>query len=80
MPPDDLTDLLQAAGPARGSLAALVDDTTRLQVTALLAYKENLAGGLMSPRFVRVRPDMTADEAIGYVRLQSHRVETVYYL
>jgi magnesium transporter len=80
LPPDDVADLLQAAGTSRGMLASLLDDATRLQVTALLAYKEDLAGGLMSPRFVRVRPDMTADEAIGYVRLQSHVVETVYYL
>ena len=34
----------------------------------------------MSPRFIRVRPEMTADEAIAYVRLQSQNVETVYYL
>ena len=80
LPPDDLADLLQAAGSARPALALLLDDATRLQVTALMAYKEDLAGGLMSPRFVRVRPEMTADEAITYVRLQSSLVETVYYL
>jgi magnesium transporter len=72
--------LLQAAGSSREVLASRLDDATRLQVTALLAYKEDLAGGLMSPRFVRVRPEMTADEAITYVRLQSQVVETVYYL
>ena len=80
LPPDDLTDLLQAAGSSREALASRLDDATRLQVTALLAYKEDLAGGVMSPRFVRVRPDMTADEAITFVRLQSQVVETVYYL
>ena len=80
LPPDDLTDLLQAAGSSREVLASRLDDATSLQVTALLAYKEDLAGGVMSPRFVRVRPEMTADEAITYVRLQSQVVETVYYL
>jgi hypothetical protein len=39
LPPDDLTDLLQAAGGSREILAAQLDDATRLQVTALLAYK-----------------------------------------
>jgi magnesium transporter len=80
LPPDDLADLLQAAGSSRSALASLLDDATRLQVAALLAYKEDLAGGLMSPRFIRVRPEMTVDEAITYVRLQSQGVETVYYL
>jgi magnesium transporter len=80
LPPDDLADLLQAAGSSRSSLASLLDEATRLQVAALLAYKEDLAGGLMSPRFIRVRPELTADEAIAYVRLQSQSVETVYYL
>jgi magnesium transporter len=80
LPPDDLADLLQTAGNSRPALVSLLDDATRLQVTALLAYKEDLAGGLMSPRFVRVRPEMTADEAITYVRLQSQVVETLYYL
>ena len=47
--------------------------------TALLAYKEDEAGGLMSPRFARLRPDMTVDEAISYLRRQADQVETIYY-
>jgi magnesium transporter len=35
----------------------------------------------MSPRFARVRPDMTADEAISYLHKQAReRVETIYYV
>jgi len=45
----------------------------------LLAYKEDAAGGLMNPRFARVRPDMTADEAISYLRRQSSEIENFYY-
>jgi magnesium transporter len=33
-------------------------------VAALLAFKEDQAGGLMSLRFVRLRPEITVDEAI----------------
>ena len=34
----------------------------------------------MNPRFARVRPEMTADEAIGYLKRQSRRqVEIIYY-
>jgi len=34
---------------------------------------------LMNPRFARLRPDMTADEAISYLRRQAGQVETIYY-
>ena len=69
LPPDDAADLLQLAPEEdRASLAAQLDDVTRREVNALLAYKEDAAGGLMNPRFARVRPDMTIDEAISYLR------------
>lgn len=72
LPPDDVADLIQEADPEeRGDLLALLDETTRREVTALLAYEEDEAGGLMSPRFIRVRPDMTVDEAIAYLRRQA---------
>src|SRR6185503_6189325 len=51
------------------------------EVTALLAYSEDNAGGLMNPRYVRVRPDMTVDEAISYVRKQMRELtRTIYYV
>src|SRR5690606_27234797 len=58
----------------------LLDQTTQKEVSALLAYKEDEAGGLMSPRFARVRPDMTVEEAISYLRRQSRHLETIYYV
>src|SRR5581483_7358734 len=43
-------------------------------------YAEDRAGGLMSPRYARVRPDMTVDEAITYLRRQAREnLETIYY-
>lgn len=80
LPPDDVADLVQASPmEERESLVALLDDASRTEVRALLAYAEDDAGGLMSPRFARLRPDMTVDEAISYLRLQARRMETVYY-
>ena len=70
--PDDAADVVQAAPEdERDGLLALLDDSARKEVTALLAYAEDQAGGLMSPRFARVRPDMTADEAISYLHKQA---------
>jgi magnesium transporter len=58
-----------------------LDPITRREVSALLAYEEDEAGGLMSPRFARVRPEMTVDEAIAYLRRQARRrLETIYYV
>lgn len=80
--PDDAADLVQAAPEAvRESLVGLLDEPTRKEVTALLAYAEDDAGGLMNPRFARVRPNQSVDEAISYLRKQTRdRVETMYYV
>ena len=80
--PDDAADLLQTLPEGqRGGYLALLDEGARKEVVALLAYAEDDAGGLMSPRFVRVRPDMSVDEAIAYLRRQAReRVETIYYV
>jgi magnesium transporter len=79
--PDDAADLIQAASPsARDHLLALLDDPTRHEVLGLLAYAEDLAGGLMNTRFARLRPEMTVDEAMAYLRKQGRQqVETIYY-
>ena len=82
LPPDDVADVIQESDPERrGTLLALLDPTGRREVVALLAYAEDEAGGLMNPRYARLRPDMSVDEAISYVRRQTRdRVETIYYL
>ncbi len=79
--PDDAADLLQEAqAEQRETLIALLEDSTRREVRALLAYEEDDAGGLMSPRFARVRPDVTVEEAILYLRRQADKhLETIYY-
>jgi len=70
--PDDAADLIQAArADDRSGLIELLDEPTRADVTALLAYAEDEAGGLMNPRFPRVRPNMSIEEAIRYLRLQA---------
>jgi magnesium transporter len=70
--PDDLVDLMQEVEPQeREELIAALDGFAQREVHALLAYAEDDAGGLMSPRYTRVRPDMNADEAISYLRRQA---------
>jgi len=79
--PDDAADVIQEA-PAddRAGLLALMDEPTRKEVQALLAYEEDEAGGLMNTRYARLRPYQSADEAISYLRRQAKTtLETIYY-
>jgi magnesium transporter len=81
--PDDTADLIQELDPdseLRSESLALLDHQTRLEVLALLAYAEDKAGGLMNSRFARLRPDISVEEAIRYLRVQiREQVETIYY-
>jgi len=78
--PDDAADLIQES-PRREheNLMNLMDENTRKDVTALLDYRGDVAGGLMDPRFARLRPEESIDEAITYLRQQLSQVEIIYY-
>ncbi|MEP6653030.1 MAG: magnesium transporter [Myxococcales bacterium] len=78
--PDDAADVVQhASDEERPLLLALLDEPTREEVNALLAYAEDRAGGLMSPRYARVRADVAVNEAVSYLRRQARaQVETIY--
>lgn len=86
--PDDAADLIQVAvaddkknsETIKDDMLALLDPQTKREVMALLAYAEDNAGGIMSSRFIRLRPYMSVDEAISYIRIQAKtQVETIYY-
>jgi magnesium transporter len=79
--PDDAADLMQQVPPEqRPALIALLDEVTQKDVAALLAFAEDDAGGLMDPRYARLRPDMSVDEAITYLRRAARdRPGLLYY-
>ena len=77
--PDDAADVIQDSKEKRQYLLDLMDDKTMNEVRALLAFREDSAGGLMNPRFARLRPDASIDEAISYLRQQLGHVETIHY-
>lgn len=80
--PDDAADVIQEASPEeREGLLALLEEATRREVKGLLVYAEDEAGGLMNPRYSRLRADMTVDEAISYLRKDARaREKMVYYV
>lgn len=78
--PDDAADVAQQVEQReRVGLLNLLDDPTRKEVNALLTFKEDQAGGRMTPRFARVRADVPVDEAIVYLRRQVGQLPIVDY-
>lgn len=84
MPPEDATDVVGELHPdeAVALLAAMEPDDAG-EVRALLAYPPDTAGGVMSPGFVAVAPDLSADGAIAALRRlaeETDDVSSVYVL
>jgi magnesium transporter len=67
---DDLADLVQELPHyiTREILASL-DTQNRRRLEAVLSYPEDTAGGLMNPDTVTVRPEVTLDVVMRYLRL-----------
>ena len=81
LPPDDAADLMQSTDPGvRSALLSALDPQSRSEIAALMAFAADRAGGLMSPRFARLRPDVTVAVALHYLRRQVRQnPETIYY-
>lgn len=81
LPLDDAADFIQKMPlEARQEVLNLLDEGSRREVLGLLAYAEDEAGGLMNPRYIRLRPDMSVEEAIRYLRAQARTpIEVIYY-
>lgn len=82
LPADEVADLIQAMpDDSRLVLLELIEPAMRSEVEALLTYREDVAGGKMNPRYARVPPGMTAQQALAYLRLQAaEQVPLISYL
>lgn len=69
MDPDDVVDLLQQL-PERvlPEVLQAMDDQNRQRVEEMLHYGEDTAGGLMNTDVIRVRPDLSLDVVLRYLR------------
>ena len=78
---DDAADFIQRLPvDVRQDFLTLLDEVSRQEVIGLMAYAEDEAGGVMNPRYIRLRPDMSVEEAIRYMRAQARtHVEAIYY-
>ncbi|MAL97982.1 magnesium transporter [Hydrocarboniclastica marina] len=67
--PDDLADLLQQLPEAViQEVLETMDEQDRQRVEAVLAYPEDTAGGLMNTDTVTVRPDLSIEVILRYLR------------
>jgi CBS domain-containing protein/sporulation protein YlmC with PRC-barrel domain len=81
MAPDEAADLLAELPEERSEdLLGLMGKDEADDVRKLLAYPEDAAGGLMTTDVVTVRPDLTAEETMVFLRRTAQEAETIYYL
>lgn len=71
----DLVDDMPASVVKR--ILRQADPDMRRMINELLKYPEDTAGSIMTPEFVRLRPDMTVDQAIKSIRRTGLEKETI---
>ncbi|MFM2153421.1 MAG: magnesium transporter [Pseudomonadota bacterium] len=81
MPPDDRTRLLEElpAAVVQRALQTLHPDELRI-ARRLLGYPEGSAGRVMTPEYVALPALMTCAQALGEIRKQARRAETVAFV
>lgn len=81
MEPDEAADLLAELPPARSRrLVALMDKEEADDVTHLLSFPEDSAGGIMTTDFATVPVDITAAQAIKHLRETATEIESFVYV
>ncbi|HYH11044.1 MAG TPA: magnesium transporter [Thermomicrobiales bacterium] len=82
--PDDATDIFtemeQSDPEAAGTVLIEMDPGEAAEIRDLMAYPPDSAGGIMTPAFVAVYPDLRVDETIRALRQVAEEAETVNYV
>ncbi|HWO43288.1 MAG TPA: ATP-binding cassette domain-containing protein [Candidatus Eisenbacteria bacterium] len=79
--PEEALDVIeQAPEEERPGLLSSLDDKIRREVKGLMRYAEERSRGQINPRYVRLRPEWTVDEAVSFLRRDARdRSQTTYY-
>ncbi len=78
---DDIVDILgEAPEELKDRLIKLLDEEEQKEVTELMGYDEETAGGIMTKEFLSLEANMTVSRALDYLREFAPDAETVYYL
>ncbi|HEY7029683.1 MAG TPA: magnesium transporter [Thermomicrobiales bacterium] len=81
MSPDDATDVIAELPEAEAQqILVEMEPAEAAELRELAAYPPDTAGGIMTPAFTAVSPDLQADQAIIALRRVAEEAETVYYV
>jgi magnesium transporter len=79
--PDDATDIFAVVDPAVGEVILVqMEPAEAAEIRELMAYPPDTAGGIMTPAFVAVAPDLRADQTVAALRRVAEEAETVNYV
>ncbi|MFP4266620.1 MAG: magnesium transporter [Spirochaetaceae bacterium] len=81
MEPDDLVDLVQSIShEVRRSVWENLSDESKREMLFLLRFDEDDAAGMMTPRYLAVRSNVTVAQALKFIRSKVGDVEFMYYI
>ena len=81
MAPDEAADLLAELPQERSQeLLELMEGEEAADVRRLLAFPEESAGGIMTTDYVSIRPELTVEAAMAYLRQNAAELESIDYL
>ena len=81
MDPDDATDVIEELPDVEAEqILVQMEPSEAAELRELMTYPPDSAGGMMTPAFVAVAPDLRADEAIAALRRVAEMAETVNYV
>jgi magnesium transporter len=81
MEPDEAADVLgDLPADRRHEILNEMEPEDAEDVKELLSYHDETAGGLMTTEFIAIKPGMSADQLITYLREVGPEAETIYYI
>ncbi len=81
MDPDDAADVVETLSePEAAQILVRMDPEEAAEIRRLSDFEPESAGGIMTPEFVAVAADATADGAIGAIRSLAGQAETADYV
>ncbi len=79
--PDDAADIFGELDEAVSSeILVAMEPEEAEEIRELLAWPADTAGGIMTPAFVAINPNLRADQAIAALRKLSEEAETINYV
>lgn len=81
MEPDEAADALaELPAETASDLIVRMEPEAGAEVTRLLAYPPDSAGGRMTPNYIAIPDSLTAGEAIAHLREMAPDAESIYYM